>query len=80
MLVSLQCAFTFTICLLLVMLPFADLVLLTCNSATAILISSGFAICLLGEPFIRSYDLTALVLIITGGTLTIIQSNKERIE
>ena len=63
-----------------VTLPFADIVLLTCNSATAILAASGLAICLLGEKFIWKYDLPALALIISGGTLTIIQSNKEKVE
>ena len=52
------------------------MVLLTCNSATAILVSSGLAICLLGEKFVWKYDLTALVLYIIGGTLTIVQANR----
>ena len=58
------------------MLPFADLVLLASNSATAIVTSAIFSICLLGEKFMWKYDLTALFLIILGNTLTIIQSNK----
>ena len=57
-------------------LPFADLVLLASNSATAIIASSVIAICVLGEKFIWKYDLTALFLIILGNTLTIVQSNK----
>ena len=57
-------------------LPFADLVLLASNSATAIVTSACFSICLLGEKFMWKYDLTALFLIILGNTLTIIQSNK----
>ena len=60
----------------LAVLPFADMVLLTCNSATAILVSSGLAICLLGEKFVWKYDLTALFLYIIGGTLTIVQANR----
>ena len=59
-------------------LPFADLVLLACNSATAIVTSSTFAVCLLGEKFMPKYDLTALGLIIAGNTLTIVQSNKRK--
>ena len=57
-------------------LPFADLVLLASNSATAIIASSLIAICVLGEQFIWRYDLSALFLIILGNTLTIVQSNK----
>ena len=60
----------------LVVLPFADLVLLASNSATAIVTSACFSICLLGEKFMWKYDLTALFLIILGNTLTIVQSNK----
>ena len=56
------------------------MVLLTCNSATAILVSSGLAICLLGEKFVWKYDLTALVLYIIGGTLTIVQANRQKTE
>ena len=57
-------------------MPFADLVLLASNSATAIVTSAIFSICLLGEKFMWKYDLTALFLIILGNTLTIVQSNK----
>jgi len=64
----------------LVVLPFAGLVLLACNSATAIVISSIFAVCLLGEKFMWKYDLTALFLIIAGNTLTILQSNRRKEE
>ena len=59
-------------------LPFADLVLLASNSATAIIASSLLAICILGEKFVWKYDLTAIFLIIIGNTLTIVLSNKVR--
>ena len=62
------------------MLPFADLVLLAANSASAILTSSLLAVCLLGEKFLWKYDLIALFLIITGNTLNIIQSHQEKVE
>ena len=61
-------------------LPFADMVLLSCNTATAIISSSLFAICFLGEKFNWKYDFIALVLIIIGNTLTVLQTNKEPIE
>ena len=59
-------------------LPFADLVLLASNSATAIIGSSLLSICLLGERFLWKYDLTAMFFIILGCTLSIVQSNKIR--
>ena len=61
-------------------LPFADMVLLSCNTATAIISSSLFAICFLGEKFNWKYDFIALALIVVGNTLTVLQTNKEAIE
>lgn len=59
------------------MLPFADISLLMCNTATAITTSSLLAIFCLGEKFNLRYDLTAFILIITGSVLNIIQTNKK---
>ena len=61
-------------------LPFADITLLTANTATAIISASILAIFILGEKFVWQYDLTALLLMISGGALTVIQSNKKKIE
>lgn len=56
------------------------MVLLSCNTATAIISSSLFAICFLGEKFNWKYDAIALALIVVGNTLTVLQTNKEAIE
>ena len=61
-------------------MPFADMVLLSCNSATGILSSTLISICLLGERFDNKYHTSALGLIIVGNTLTVIQTNKEQRE
>lgn len=60
------------------MLPFIDLTLVACNCATAILANLVLSVWILGEPFVWQYDVTA-ILIIVSGTLTIaIQSNTEQ--
>jgi len=56
-------------------LPFADLTLLTANSATALIVSACLSITCLGEAFIWRYDLTAMILIVTGSALIIVQSS-----
>ena len=61
-------------------LPYADLVLLSSNSAMALLYNLFFATCLLKETFHWQYDLSAIVLIIMGVSLTILQSNKQEVE
>ena len=62
------------------MLPFIDLTLVACNCATAILANLVLSVWILGEPFVWQYDVTAILLIVSG-TLTIaIQSNTEQRE
>ena len=53
------------------------MVLLSCNTAVAILTSQLFSILLLGEIYILKYDLPAMVIIVVGTILTILQSNFE---
>ena len=55
-----------------VVLPFADMVLFSCNSATGIISSTLMAICFLGEKFDCKYHTSALILIIVGNTLTVL--------
>ena len=55
--------------------PFADIVLLSFNSATAILIQVVIALCFLNEVFICRYDLPALLLIIIGSICIILTAN-----
>lgn len=55
--------------------PFADIVLLSFNSATAIIIQVLFALIFLNEVFICKYDLPALILIIFGSSLIILAAN-----
>lgn len=57
------------------MTPFADIVLLSFNSATAIIIQVLMALVFLNEVFICKYDLPALVLIIFGSSLIILSAN-----
>ena len=58
-----------------VVLPFADLVLLTATSSLAIVFGVLLAIFMLEEVFVCRYDMTALILIMVGCILTIAQSN-----
>ena len=57
------------------MTPFADIVLLSFNSATAIVIQIILAIIFLNEIFICNYDLPALALIISGSICIILTAN-----
>ena len=57
------------------MAPFADIVLLSFNSATAIVIQIILAIVFLNEVFICKYDLPALALIISGSICIILTAN-----
>lgn len=57
-------------------LPSADLVLLSANTATAILVNGLLAIYFLGEKFIFRYDLVAWFLIIAGNVLILLRSSK----
>ena len=56
-------------------LPFADMSLLTTTCSISILSSCFLSIKLLGETFVWKYDLTASLLICAGSVLTIIQMN-----
>ena len=58
-----------------VVTPFVDIVVLSFNSATAILIQVFMAIFFLNEVFICKYDLTALFLIILGSSCLILTAN-----
>ena len=58
-----------------VVTPFADIVLLSFNSATAIVINVLLAIIVLNEVFICRYDLPALTLIISGSVCIIMTAN-----
>ena len=57
------------------MTPFADIVLLSFNSATAIIVQVLMALIFLNEVFICKYDLPALILIIFGSSLIILAAN-----
>ena len=58
-----------------VVTPFADIVLLSLNSATAIVINVLLAIIVLNEVFICRYDLPALTLIISGSVCIVMTAN-----
>ena len=58
-----------------VVTPFADIVLLSFNSATAIVIHELLAIIFLKEVFICKYDLPANALIILGSVCIILTAN-----
>lgn len=57
------------------MTPFVDIVVLSFNSATAIVIQVFMAIFVLNEVFICKFDLTALFLIILGSACLILTAN-----
>ena len=59
----------------LAVLPFADMTLLTSHTATGTLVAQLLAVWFLDEVFVWKYDFTALMLIIVGGVLTILQSD-----
>ena len=58
-----------------VVTPFADVVLLSFNSASAIVINVLLAIIVLNEVFICRYDLPALTLIIAGSACIVMTAN-----
>ena len=60
---------------LLAISPFADIVLLSANSATAIIVQVIMALVFLNEVFICKYDLPALFLILLGSFLIIYTAN-----
>ena len=49
--------------------------LLTSNTATGMMFATLLAVLFLGEVFVCKYDFIALVLIITGSVLTVLQSD-----
>lgn len=55
--------------------PFADIVLLSCNAATAIVVQVIFSVIFLGEKFVCRYDLTALIFIVLGCICIVITAN-----
>lgn len=55
--------------------PFADIVLLSFNSASAILFQIVLALFFLNEVFICKFDLPALLLIMLGSTCIILTAN-----
>lgn len=59
--------------------PFADIVLLSFNSATAIVIQVFIATCFLNEVIICRYDLPALFLIIIGSVFIILTANFDEV-
>lgn len=56
-------------------LPYADLVLFTISSSLAVVFGVFLAIVILNEKFVRRYDLTAMILILIGAGLIVLQSN-----
>lgn len=59
-------------------LPFADIVLLTSSSATAIIFGIILSVWVLGEPFTANRDLPAVILIIIGCLMTVTFANKDQ--
>ena len=60
-----------------IVLPFLDLTLIACNSATAIIANVILSTKILGEQFIWKYDLTAMLLIATGVVLIVLKAHTE---
>ena len=65
----------------LIFLPFCPLVLLAMNSATAIVMSAGLAMCFLGERLVWRYDLAAFTFILVGctGIVLLTKENEEQL-
>ena len=61
--------------LMTVVLPYADLVLFTISSSLAVVFGVFLAIVMLNEKFVCRYDLTAMILILIGSGLIVLQSN-----
>ena len=57
-------------------LPFCDLVLMSSSSAAAIIFGVILSVFWLNEPFVWQYDMTAILVILLGSVLTVLQSNK----
>jgi hypothetical protein len=71
------CKFLFTLLnnLIIVVLPYADLVLFTISSSLAVVFGVFLAIVMLNEKFVCRYDMTAMILILIGSGLIVLQSN-----
>jgi len=61
-------------------LPFADVVLLSSNTAFSVIFTQLWAICFLKEKPIWKYDLTSCILIIVGSQTIVWSSSHESIE
>lgn len=59
-----------------IILPFCDLVLMSSSSAAAIIFGVILSVFWLNETFVWRYDMTAVLVIILGSFLTVLQSNK----
>ena len=59
-------------------MPFIDLTLISCNSATAIIANIVLSVKILDEKFVWQYDLTAMFFIIAGTMSIIFQANLEQ--
>lgn len=62
----------------LILLPYADMTLLSANSSIAILANLFLSMWLFNEKFIMRYDLPALILIIGGTLCIILLANKQQ--
>ena len=62
--------------LMVLILPFCDLVLMSSSSAAAIMFGVILSVFWLNETFVWRYDMTAVLVIILGSVLTVLQSNK----
>jgi hypothetical protein len=60
---------------IIVVLPYADLVLFTISSSLAVVFGVFLAIVMLNEKFVCRYDMTAMILILIGSGLIVLQSN-----
>jgi len=65
--------------LLTAVLPFADMILLTSSTASALVIASILSIKILGETFNCKYDFTAMLFISLGCGLMILQTNTQAV-
>ena len=61
-----------------VVLPWCDLTLIACNSATAILMNVYISWRYLGEKFVPKYDLPAVIFVGIGAFIIVYMSNKEQ--
>ena len=60
-----------------VVLPYADLVLISTNAITAIIFNTFLSIKYLGEQFVWKYDVPALSLMSIGGLIIVLLANSD---